>query len=112
MRTKRLETLAGEASSAQVSSPQRCAGEAGVEAAAARKAGAAASLSACLQTVDSAEGRRRVTEYLKALPYPHYEPDPSSSARLIRITADGRRTIVRLPRLRRRAVKTVNMANK
>src|SRR2546426_2302488 len=37
------------------------------------KAGASRPLSACLQSVDSAEGRRRVAEYLKARPFPHYE---------------------------------------
>src|SRR5271167_1829526 len=30
-------------------------------------------LSACLESVDSAEGRRRVAKHLKSQPYPHYE---------------------------------------
>ena len=47
-------------------------------------------LSACLQSVDLAEGRKRLAEHLKSLPYPHYEPGPGGL--LVRIEANGKRT--------------------
>ncbi len=47
-------------------------------------------LSACLQSVDSPEGRQRVAEHLNSLPYPHYEPAPRGL--LVRIKANGKRT--------------------
>ena len=56
------------------------------------KAGKAKPLSACLQSVGLAEGRRRLTEHLKSLPYPHYEPAPGGL--LVRIEATGKRTSV------------------
>src|SRR5579859_2936356 len=57
------------------------------------KAGKAKPLSACLKSIDSAEGRRRLTEHLKSLPYPHYEPAPDSpGGLLVRTEANGRRT--------------------
>lgn len=52
-------------------------------------------LSVCLDSVDSPEGRRRVTEFLRTQPYPHYEPAPDSPGLLIRIGADGKRTLGR-----------------
>ncbi len=52
-------------------------------------------LSACLNNVDSAEGRRRVAEFLQTQPYPHYEPAPDSPGFLVRIEADGTRTVGR-----------------
>src|ERR1039457_2961659 len=54
------------------------------------KAGKAKPLSACLQSVGLAEGRRRLTEHLKSLPDPHYEPAPGEL--LVRIEATGKRT--------------------
>ena len=54
------------------------------------KAGKAQPLSACLRSVGSAEGRRRLTEHLKSLPYPHYEPAPGGL--LVRLEANGKRT--------------------
>ena len=39
---------------------------------------AARPLSACLDAVDSPEGRRRVTGFLQTQPYPHYEPAADS----------------------------------
>lgn len=56
---------------------------------------AAQPLSACLEAVDSPAGRRRVAEYLKAQPYPHYEPAPEAKGYLVRIEADGKRTVGR-----------------
>lgn len=70
---------------------------------------AAQPLSACLDAVDSPAGRRRVAEYLAAEPYPHYEQAPDAPGYLIRIEADGRRTVGRFvnrqfkPRKKKRA---------
>jgi hypothetical protein len=52
-------------------------------------------LSECLRTVDSVAGRRRVAQYLKTLPYPHYEPAPGLPGLLVRIEADGKRAVGR-----------------
>ncbi len=54
------------------------------------KAGKAKPLSACLRAVDSPEGRARLAEHLKSLPYPHYEAAPGGL--LVRIEANGKRT--------------------
>ena len=67
----------------------------GAQALALRKAGAVKPLSACLESVDSTEGRRRVAEYLETQPFPHYEPAPDASGMLVRIEANGSRTIGR-----------------
>ena len=56
---------------------------------------AARPLSACLESVDSPEGKRRVTNYLEAQPYPHYEPAPERPGLLLRIEANGTRTLGR-----------------
>jgi hypothetical protein len=57
------------------------------------KAGKAQPLSACLQSADSTEGRRRLADHLKSLPYPHYEAAPGGL--LVRIEANGKRTMGR-----------------
>ena len=54
------------------------------------KAGKAKPLSACLESIDSTEGRKRLAEHLKSLPFPHYEPAPGGL--LVRIEANGKRT--------------------
>ncbi|HEV2330368.1 MAG TPA: hypothetical protein VGY56_16420 [Verrucomicrobiae bacterium] len=59
------------------------------------RAGQAKPLSACLKSADSPAGRRRVTEYLRSQPYPHYEPAPGLTGALIRIEANGARTVGR-----------------
>jgi ParD-like antitoxin of type II bacterial toxin-antitoxin system len=64
----------------------------GSRALALRRAGAAAPLSHRLASVDSAEGRARVTEYLNAKPFPHYEPVPGATGLLVRVTEEGTRT--------------------
>jgi hypothetical protein len=56
------------------------------------KAGKAKPLSACLKSVDSTEGRKRLAEHLKSLPYPHFEPAPGSAGLLVRIEVNGKRT--------------------
>lgn len=60
-----------------------------------RRAGAARPLSACLKSVDSCEGRRRVADYVQAQRFPHYEPAPDAPDLLVRIDADGTRTVGR-----------------
>ena len=58
-------------------------------------AGAVKPLSECLESVDSLEGRRRVAEHLENQPFPHYEPVPDAPGMLVRIEADGTRTVGR-----------------
>ena len=52
-------------------------------------------LSKLLESVDSSEGRRRLAEHLGSRPFPHFEPHPSRRDLLVRINADGKRTIGR-----------------
>ncbi len=56
---------------------------------------AARPLSACLETVDSAEGRSGVAACLREQPFPHYEAAPDKPGFLIRTAADGTKTIGR-----------------
>ena len=67
---------------------------------------AARPLSACLDSADSPEGRRRVSEFLQAQPYPHYEPALDSPGLLVRIEADGKRTLGRFVNRHFKAVKS------
>ena len=53
------------------------------------------SLSECLMSVDSIKGRRHVMDYLQSQPFPHYEAYPDKSSYLIRIEANGNRTVGR-----------------
>src|SRR5271157_2268812 len=64
----------------------------GARALALQRAGAIRPLSQCLASVDSDEGRQRVSAYLNSRPFPHYEPAPDSAGLLVRIDADGTRT--------------------
>lgn len=57
-----------------------------------QRAGKVRPLSACLESVDTPEGRRRVAEHLGSLPYPHYEAIPGRPGVLVRIEASGKRT--------------------
>ena len=59
------------------------------------RAGNVKPLSACLESVDSPAGRQRVVEHLKTRPYPHYEAASESPGLLVRIEADGKRTVGR-----------------
>lgn len=52
-------------------------------------------LSASLESVDSPKGRRRVSDHLKSLPFPHYEPARGRPGFLVRTEADGARTVGR-----------------
>jgi hypothetical protein len=67
----------------------------GPRALALQRAGVAVPLSECLASVDSAEGRRRVGEHLDSRPFPHYQPAPGSPDLLVRLEADGSRTLGR-----------------
>lgn len=58
------------------------------------RSGGVQPLSACLESVDSPAGRKRVLKYLKSRPYPHYEPAEKAGF-LVRIEANGRRTVGR-----------------
>lgn len=61
-------------------------------------------LSASLESVDSPEGRRRVADHLKTLPFPHYAPAPGKPGFLVRTEADGTRTLGRFVSRRFKAV--------
>jgi hypothetical protein len=67
------------------------------------QSGAAIRLSECLKAVDAAEGRKRLGDYLEKQPYPHYEAGPNSL--LVRIEADGKRTLGRFINREFKAVK-------
>ncbi len=70
------------------------------------KAGKARPLSACLQSVDSPQGRKRLAGHLESLPYPHYEPSADSPGLLVRIEANGKRTVGRFVNRKFRAAKS------
>jgi hypothetical protein len=78
----------------------------GVQAMALSRAGSARPISECLESADSAVGRKRVAEHLKTLPYPHYEQSDTPGL-LIRITADGKRAIGRFVTRQFEVVKAV-----
>ncbi len=59
------------------------------------RSAAARPLSECMKSVDSAEGRRRVAEYLQTQAFPHYESHPDRPGLLVRIDEDGKRTVGR-----------------
>ncbi len=52
-------------------------------------------LSACLTSVDSSAGHRRLATFLQSQPYPHYEPHPDHAGLLIRTESNGKRTVGR-----------------
>jgi hypothetical protein len=56
---------------------------------------AAKPVSQCLQSVDTAQGRKRVRDFLKTQPFPHYEKHPGKSGLLVRIDSRGNRTVGR-----------------
>lgn len=67
----------------------------GREVLALRRTGAVRPLSECLEGVDTPEGRRRVADYLKTRPFPHFEAAAGHPGMLIRIDEDGTRTMGR-----------------
>jgi ParD-like antitoxin of type II bacterial toxin-antitoxin system len=52
-------------------------------------------LSACLKSADSSAGRHHVAEFLQSQPYPHYRSHPKQAGVLVRIEANGKRTVGR-----------------
>jgi len=76
----------------------------GAQAMALRRSGEIRPLSACLDSVDSPAGRQRVADHLRDQPYPHYETADTPGL-LIRITADGKRTVGRFVNRQFQAVK-------
>lgn len=59
------------------------------------RSGAAQSLSALIESVDTPAGRRRLAGHLESLPFPHYAPAPGTKGLLVRTDADGTHTIGR-----------------
>ena len=51
------------------------------------------SLSGCVNSIDTEEGLERLKAHLQSLPYPHYEPVQDSPGLLVKIEANGKRTI-------------------
>lgn len=76
----------------------------GIQVMALMRAKSAKPLSALLESVDSPEGRRRVADHLKSLPFPHYEPAPGRAGLLVRTEADGTRAVGRFVNRRFTAV--------
>jgi len=69
----------------------------GVQSLALSRAGATKPLSECLASVDTKAGRDRVAVHLQSQPYPHYAP-AGRPGLLVRIGADGKRTLGRFVR--------------
>jgi hypothetical protein len=67
----------------------------GSRALALRRSGAVVPLSQCTAEINSAKGRRQLKEYLDSTPFPHFEPMPGRPGLLVRIDADGTRTVGR-----------------
>ncbi len=55
-------------------------------------------LSEILASVDTPQGRRRVSDYLASKPFPHFEPAQDAPGLLVQIDADGTRTVGRFVR--------------
>jgi hypothetical protein len=72
------------------------------------KAGKAKPLSACIKTIDSPAGRKRLAAHLRSLPYPHYEPAPGVAGLLVRIEANGKRTTGRFVNRKFQPAKSTN----
>lgn len=56
------------------------------------RSAAAQPLSSCIESVDSEEGRKRTSAWLRSQPFPHYEAHPKTPGVLVRIDEDGTRT--------------------
>src|SRR5689334_17367898 len=67
----------------------------GIEALALCRNASARLLSDCLGSVDTPKGKDRVINYLETQPYPHYEQAKDTPGFLVRIDANGKRTIGR-----------------
>jgi hypothetical protein len=60
-----------------------------------KQRGDAVPLSKLLETVDSKAGRDRLKAQQAARPFPHFEPAPGRTGLLLRIDADGKRSVGR-----------------
>lgn len=60
-----------------------------------KQRGEAVPLSKLLESVDSRAGRARVKAQQAARPFPRFEPAPGRKGWLVRIDADGKRTVGR-----------------
>jgi hypothetical protein len=69
-----------------------------------RRTGDAKPLSDCIREVDTKKGRQRVMDHLKRLPFPHFEQSDSPGL-LIKIDANGKRTLGRFVNRQFEAVK-------
>ena len=78
----------------------------GVQSLALSRAGTAMPLSACLASLDTPAGRKRLTAYLQSQPCPHYEPAPKRPGLLIRTDVNGQKTLGRFVRREFRPVKS------
>jgi hypothetical protein len=67
----------------------------GTQAMATSQRGMIRSLVDLLAEVESPTGRQRLAEHLDGLPYPHYQAHPDRAGLLIRIDADGSRSVGR-----------------
>ncbi len=67
----------------------------GTQAMALCKKAKARPLSECLESVDTPKGKERTRTYLESQPFPHYEQAKDAAGLLVRIEADGKRTIGR-----------------
>lgn len=65
----------------------------GKDALALRQHGSGRPLSECLNEVETSIGRQRVQSVLAARPFPHFEDVPGQPDLLVRIDADGTRTV-------------------
>lgn len=62
-------------------------------------------LSECLEAPGTARGRNQLAEHLNSRPFPHFEPHPDRRDLLIRIDAEGKRTVGRFIKREFRPVK-------
>ena len=67
----------------------------GDQALALRRSGEVRQFSEAVREADSDGGRARVRDYLESRPFPHFEPAPDRPGWLVRIEADGIRTVGR-----------------
>ena len=74
-----------------------------------RKRGEVRLVSECIESVDTAAGRERLRAILTARPFPHFEAGPKAGL-LVKIDADGKRTLGRFVNREFRAVKATKVA--
>jgi hypothetical protein len=67
----------------------------GAEALRLKREGEVRPLSELLATVETDAGRTRLAKHLRRRPFPHYEATPGRRGLLVKIDADGKRTIGR-----------------